>query len=72
MWIEYDGKVRYDTTQEWYEVEINGATVFVRGSTLDEDDAFALAAMYHSNFSLEVIFEELEVDYLNDIITCER
>lgn len=71
MWINYDGKVKYDTTLEWYEVEINGSTVYVRGSTLDEDDAFALAAMYHSGFSLENIMTEIIVDYANDIITYE-
>ena len=71
MWINYDGKVKYDTSLEWYEVEINGSTVYVRGSTLDEDDAFALAAMYHSGFDLEIIMDEITVDYANDIITYE-
>lgn len=71
MWINYDGKVKYDTALDWYEVEINGSTVYVRGSTLDEDDAFALAAMYHSGFDLEVIMTEITIDYINDIITYE-
>ena len=71
MWINYDGKVKYDTSLEWYEVEINGSTVYVRGSTLDEDDAFALAAMYHSGFDLEIIMDEITVDYTNDIIVYE-
>ena len=71
MWINYDGKVKYDTSLEWYEVEINGSTVYVRGSTLDEDDAFALAAMYHSGFDLEIIMDEITVDYANDIIVYE-
>ena len=70
MWVKYEGKVKYDTVHEWYEVDINGSTVFVRDSTLDEDDAFALAAMYHSCFDLEVLFgEDIEIDYLNSVIT---
>lgn len=71
MWINYDGKVKYNTSLEWYEVEINGSTVYVRGSALDEDDAFALAAMYHSGFDLEIIMDEITVDYTNDIIVYE-
>ena len=39
MWTKYDGKVKYNTAKDWYEVEINGSTMFVCGSTLDEDDA---------------------------------
>ena len=71
MWVKYDGKVKYDTAKEWYEVEINGSTVFVHGSTLDEDDAFALAALYHSGFDLELILCEVEIDYTNDVIIYE-
>ena len=72
MWIKYDGQVKYNTFQEWYEVEINGRTVFVHGSPLDENDAFALAAMYLSNFDLELFFDGIKIDYLNDFITYEE
>ena len=72
MWIKYDGQVKYNTFQEWYEVEINGRTVLVRGSPLDENDAFALAAMYLSNFDIELFFDGVKIDYLNDFITYEE
>ena len=72
MWIKYDGQVKYNTLQEWYEVEINGRTVLVRGSPLDENDAFALAAMYLSNFDIELFFDGVKIDYLNDFITYEE
>ena len=44
MWVRYEGKVKYSATHEWYEVEINGCIAFVRGASLDENQAFAIVA----------------------------
>lgn len=69
MWSNYDCWVRYVPQFEWYEVEIDCFTIFVRGEALDKADAFALATMYRSNFDLEVIFgDSITVDYTNNII----
>lgn len=69
MQTNYNAKVEYNATYEWYEVELNNRIVYVRGD-VDETDAFAFAAMYFSNFDLECVFDgEVNVDYVNNVIT---
>lgn len=70
MRFDYDCRVKYVYQYEWYEVEIDGFTIYVCGATLDETDALALATMYRSNFDLEVIFgDSITVDYTNNVIS---
>ena len=71
MWVRCEGRVKYSTTHEWYEVEIDGCTAFVRGASLDEKQAFAIVALYFSDFDIENIFSEIQVDYEHDVITYE-
>lgn len=53
MWVRYEGKVKYSTTHEWYEVEIDGCVAFVRGASLDEKQAFAIVALYFPTLTLK-------------------
>ena len=71
MWTRYEGKVKYSATHEWYEVEINGCIAFVRGASLDENQAFAIVALYFSDFNIEDMFSEIQVDHEHDVITYE-
>ena len=71
MWVRCEGRVHYSTTHEWYEVEIDGCIAFVRGASLDEKQAFAIVALYFSDFDIESIFSKIQVDYEHDVITYE-
>ena len=71
MWVRCEGRVKYSTTHEWYEVEIDRCTSFVRGSSLDEKQAFAIVALYFSDFDIESMFSEIQVDRKHDVITYE-